>query len=228
MCWASIYALSYYGVYSFPASWFFAWLTIRVFTDIFPLFPAFQCGWVEKYAFKEFPILKQLRFSRKLPDPELQSFSAMMQDRLDEQKRLKYKKEMLDKGKKEKWKDVDQDLDIEDMPFTDEMIAKSNAIASWKIRQRQYAKKYGLAYDIVENCSTLVFMPMFMVLFQVTGISDPLINALLSQSTFWSNNQWIVTLGVSYSVSTYLARLISIPVLRSYSLPKYYNKFGPL
>ena len=52
--WATIYGLSYYSVYSFPGSWFFAWVTIRVFTDIFPLLPQLQCSLVDKYAFTEF------------------------------------------------------------------------------------------------------------------------------------------------------------------------------
>ena len=175
--------------------------------------------------------LRQLKFSRKLPDPELQSLSAMMKDRMNEKEKLKSRKQLLDKGQKERWNEIvnNKDMvDVEDMAITDEMVAKGSALASWKIRQRQYAKKYGLGYDVVENCSTLVLMPMFMVLFQMIGISDPLIGSLLSQSQFWSSNDWIIKLGVSYGVAAYLNRFMAILIFRGYCLPKYYDKFGPM
>ena len=226
---ATIYALSYYSIYSFPASWFFAWCTIRVFTDLYPLFPTFYCQWVEKYAFKEFPILKQLKFSRKLPDPELQSFSDILKERLDEKQRLKYKRDLLKKGQQERWKEIENNkniVDEQDMPLTDEMVAKGSVLGSWKVKSRQYAKKYGLSYDIVENIGTLIFMPTIMCLYQVIGINDVIIGGLMANYAFLNSNEWIIKLAVSYSVATYLNRLIAIPLFRFYCVPKYYDKFA--
>jgi len=143
------------------------------------------------------------------------------------------KKERLNQKKRELFnkKNVKEDnIDLDDMEITDDIISNADVWAKWRIRSRANAKKYGLSWDIVENTSTLCLMPVFMCLFQIIGVSDPLINVLLENqgmiNQFLASNDWIIKFGVSYSVSTYLTRLASIPIFRYWCVPRSNEKFG--
>eukprot|EP00483_Globobulimina_turgida_P001403 UN01405 len=198
---SSIYYCSYYSIYSFPAAWLFSWICIRLFTVLFPIFPKLYSSIILKYAFHQFPVLKYLQFSRRLPNPELQSMSSMVKERLNEHEKLKAKKQLLSKTKGE-------NVDLDDVQITDDMIVKRSFLGSWKVRSRAHAKKYGLSWDIVENISTLILMPLLMCSFQVIGMSDPLISVLLQNdnaiSAFLASNDWIIKFGTSNAVCTYL------------------------
>eukprot|EP01083_Nonionella_stella_P318693 1166197_1 len=220
----AIYFCSFHSIYCFPGSWLFSWIVLRLFTDIFPIFPKLYIKLIESHAWTTFPVLKHLTFSRKMPNPQLQSFSSMFNDRLGDEQKTHYKKKILKQRKEEH-------LDIENIEITDELMQNSSPMVSWKIRSRANAKKYGIAWDMVENSATLIMMPTFMCLFQMVGIGDPLIGALLQNdnviSGFLTTHNWIIKFGTSYAVATYLNRIIAIPVFKHWCVPRAYEKFGP-
>ena len=125
----------------------------------------------------------------------------------------------------------EEEEDLDDVVFTDEQLAKSSVMANWKVRSRADAKHYGLSWDVVENTGSLLVLPMAMVSCHVIGIGDPLIEVLLQNDNVISNllarNEWVIKLGASYAVSTYLTRLLAVPIFRYWSVPRAFDTYGP-